>query len=145
MVNLELEEQLANYARSLSEYEFRHLLTRMYDYRSEAPDGLPDWYHEKKARKEVFATLLNTMRTPDGSALLLPWTKARNVGLSFSEWLEESRTRGFRKGLPSDSVKRIFAERVKALVEGGFIVRTVGGYAPAPGIQGLLLDAQETL
>ncbi len=67
------------------------------------------------------------------------------MGLSFSEWLEESRNRGFRKGLPSDSVKRIFAERVKALVEEGFIVRTIEGYTLAPGIQILLRDAQELI
>jgi len=117
----------------------------MYDYRNEVPDGLPDWYHEKEARKEAFATLLNIMRTPEGFALLSPWTNAPYVGFSFSRWLEESRKRGFREGLPSDSAKRIFAEKVKTLVEEGFIIRTIEGYSPAPGIQRLLLDSQETL
>ena len=145
MRNLQLEERLANYVKSLSEYEFGNLLTRMYDYRNEIPDGVPDWYHEMESRKEVLAKLLNTLRTPDGSALLLPLTNDRNVGLSFSEWLEESRNRGFRKGLPFDSVKRIFSERVKALIEQGFVARTIGGYAPAPGIRILLSEAQELI
>ena len=143
MRNLQLEERLANYVKSLSEYEFGNLLTRMYDYRNEIPDGVPDWYHERESRKEVLAKLLNAFRTSDGYAFLLPLTNARKVGLSFSEWLEASRNRGFRKGLPFDSVKRIFSERVKALVEEGFVVRTIGGYAPAPGIQILLSGAQE--
>ena len=109
MRNLQLEERLANYVKSLSEYEFGNLLTRMYDYRNEIPDGVPDWYHERESRKEILAKLLNAFRTSDGSAFLLPLTNARNVGLSFSEWLEASRNRGFRKGLPFDSVKRIFS------------------------------------
>jgi len=145
MRNLQLEERLANYVKSLSEYEFGNLLTRMYDYRNEISDGVPDWYHEKESRKEALAKLLNTLRTPDGTAFLLPLTNARVVGLSFSEWLEESRNRGFRKGLPFDSVKRLFSERVRALLEQGFVVRTIGGYVPAPGIRTLLSGAQEII
>ena len=145
MGNLQFEERLANYVRSLSEYEFENLLTRMYDYRNEIPDGVPNWYHEKESRNEALAKLLNTLRTPDGTAFLLPLTNARIVGLSFSEWLDESRNRGFRTGLPFDSVKRIFSERVKALVEQGFVARTIGGYAPPPGIRILLSEAQELI
>ena len=145
MRNSQLEERLANYVRSLSKYEFGNLLNRMYDYRNEIPHEVPDWYHEKESRKEALAKLLNTFRTPDGTALLLPLTNARIVALSFSEWIEESRNRGFRKGLPVDSVKRIFSERVKALVEQGLVVKTIGGYVPAPGIRILLSKAQELI
>src|SRR5439155_19305863 len=99
MGNLQLEERLGNYVKSLSEYEFGNLLTRMYDYRNEILHGVPDWYHERESRKEGLAKLLSTFRTPDGTALLLPWTNPRIVGLSFSEWLEYSRNRGFRRGL----------------------------------------------
>src|SRR5438552_19101953 len=105
MRNLQLEERLANYVKSLSEYEFGNLLTRLYDYRNEIPDGVPNWYQEKESRKEMLAKLLNTLRTPDGTAFLLPLTNARIAGLSFSEWLEASGNRGFRTGLPLASVK----------------------------------------
>src|SRR2546422_1471558 len=143
MEELKFEERLANYVRSMSEYEFRNLVTRMNDYRTEVPDGVLEPLHEPDSKKKALATLLNMMRTPDGLALLLPWIETTKVGLSFSAWLKESTSRGFRKSLDSDSVKRIFAERVKVLLEERFIVRTVEGYAPAPGIQMVLRVAQE--
>src|SRR6267378_1879881 len=119
MEGLGLEERLANYVRSISEDEFGKLVTRMNDYRTEGPDGIPEWLHRPESRKEALATLLNIMWTPDGSALLLPWIRTGKISLSFSEWLEDSTSRGFRKELPSDSVKRIFSERLKALVVEG--------------------------
>jgi hypothetical protein len=145
MEELKFEERLANYVRSMSEYEFRNLVARMNDYRTELPDGIPEWLHRPESRREALATLLNMMRTPDGLALLLPWIETNKVSLSFSAWLKESTNRGFRKGLDSDSVKRIFAERVKVLVEEEFILRTVEGYAPAPGTRKLLSDTQELI